>query len=136
LEEVKNGERKTILTTLSPKNADLAQAAAIQNEYFVYISIMKEEHCLTQAREDGIAEARAMTMHEESKQKLAREKEINGEKRQAQLRETAIQLEIAKEDRRQLEKLARKVPSNASRGRPSKELDGEGGQCKDAGKGW
>lgn len=94
-------KEKNTLATLSPNGSELAQAAAIQNESFVRISIMKEQHRLMQVREDAITEARIKILHEESKQKLEREKESREEKMQALLRETAIHLEIAKEDRRQ-----------------------------------
>jgi hypothetical protein len=95
----KEGEFMEKETTHS--KAELASVAAIQNESFVRIAILKEQNRLTQARDDTIAEAQINILWEESKQKVAREREIHEKKILALGNETAIHLEIAKEDRMQ-----------------------------------
>jgi hypothetical protein len=70
-------------TTTSPHDPKLAATLAIQNEPSIPISILRDQHRITQARADALTQARITVLHSESKQKLSLEKELHEERRKA-----------------------------------------------------
>jgi hypothetical protein len=94
-------------TTTSPHDPKLAATLAIQNESLIRISILRDQHRLTQVRADALTQARINVLHSDSKQKLSLEKKLHEERRKAMAKEIEVRVEKAEMEKEKREQFLR-----------------------------